>query len=290
MPAPHSLDLRLKAVAAFDKGERKSDICRFFGISRNTLDLWLKRREKIGSVAPKTDYRRGPQPKINDLDAFRAFAEKYGHLTQKEMAEKWPESISDASRREALRKIEFTRKKKTYRYQERDKELEKAFVAQLKQYVQERLVYIDESGFDNTLDYGYGYCHKSERFIAEKLGHRTERVSVIGGWREGEQIAPMVFEGYANSALVCQWVEDCLVPELIPGQIIILDNASVHPKERIQTLVAKAGCEVIFLPPYSPHLNKIEKFWGRLKKEVSKLIKKTEDLFDAIRIAFCSMS
>nr|WP_225901129.1 hypothetical protein [[Leptolyngbya] sp. PCC 7376] len=46
-----------------------------------------------------------------------------------------------------------------------------------------------------TLDYGYGYCHKSERFIAEKLGHRTERVSVIGGRREGEQIALMVFEG-----------------------------------------------------------------------------------------------
>lgn len=111
MPAPHSLDLRLKAVAAFDKGERKRDICCFFCISRNTLDLWLKRREKTGSVAPKTNYRRGPQPKINDLDAFRAFAEEYGHLTQKEMAEKWPEYISDASIREALRKIEFTRKK-----------------------------------------------------------------------------------------------------------------------------------------------------------------------------------
>lgn len=112
MPAPHSLDLRLKAVAAFDRGERKSDICRFLDISRNTLDLWLKRREESGSVAPKTDYRRGPEPKIKDLDAFRAFVEEYGHLTQKEMAEQWEEPISDASIREALRKIEFTRKKR----------------------------------------------------------------------------------------------------------------------------------------------------------------------------------
>lgn len=68
MPAPHSLDLRIKAVAAFDRGERKSDICRFLEISRNTLDLWLKRREESASVAPKTDYRRGPEPKINDLE------------------------------------------------------------------------------------------------------------------------------------------------------------------------------------------------------------------------------
>nr|WP_041764225.1 IS630 transposase-related protein [[Leptolyngbya] sp. PCC 7376] len=105
-------DAGLHIAAIAPHSTRNCYICRFFGISRNTLDLWLKRREKIGSVAPKTDYRRGPQPKINDLDAFRAFAEEYGHLTQKEMAEKWPESISDASRREALRKIEFTRKKR----------------------------------------------------------------------------------------------------------------------------------------------------------------------------------
>nr|WP_225901155.1 IS630 transposase-related protein [[Leptolyngbya] sp. PCC 7376] len=68
MPTPHSLDLHLKVFAVFDKGERESDICRFFGISRNTLDLWLKRREKIGSVAPKTNYRRGPQAKLNERE------------------------------------------------------------------------------------------------------------------------------------------------------------------------------------------------------------------------------
>ena len=112
MPAPHSLDLRLKAVAAFDRGERKSDICKFLEISRNTLDLWLKRREESGSVAPKTDYRHGPEPKIKDLDAFRTFVEEHGHLTQKEMAQQWPEPISDTSIGEALRKIEFTRKKR----------------------------------------------------------------------------------------------------------------------------------------------------------------------------------
>ena len=77
------------------------------------FDVWVDTGDFFDNVgrAPKTDYRRGPQPKINDLEAFRAFAEEYGHLTQKEMAEKWPEPISDASIREALRKIEFTRKK-----------------------------------------------------------------------------------------------------------------------------------------------------------------------------------
>ena len=111
MASPYSLDLRTKAVNAVDQGQRKCDVCRMFGISRNTLDLWLKRRDKTGSVAANTDYHHGPQPKINDLDAFRAFAEKYGHLTQKEMAELWPTPVSSTIVGIALKKINFTRKK-----------------------------------------------------------------------------------------------------------------------------------------------------------------------------------
>lgn len=160
--------------------------------------------------------------------------------------------------------------------------MRKAFIEQLRGYAKERLVYVDESGFENTLDYPYGYCHQSQRFFAEQLGHRTERMSVIGAWRTGEIIAPMVFEGHTNSAIFCQWFEEFLVPELVPGQIVILDNASFHPRGRLERLLAGSGCEVIFLPPYSPDLNKIEKFWARLKNQVSKLLGSSEGLFDAI--------
>lgn len=111
MAAPYSLDLRTKAVAAFERGQRKSHVCQTFGISRNTLDLWLKRRESTGSLSANTDYYRGPQPKINDLKAFRTFAEKYGHLTQEEMAQLWPTPVSSTTISQALRKIQFTRKK-----------------------------------------------------------------------------------------------------------------------------------------------------------------------------------
>ena len=110
MPAAYSLDLRLKALAAVDRGERKSHVSRTLGISRNTLDLWLKRREQTGSPAAKV-YRHGPAPKIDDLDAFREFAEREGHHTALEMAQLWPDSISDVTLGKALKRIEFTRKK-----------------------------------------------------------------------------------------------------------------------------------------------------------------------------------
>ena len=111
MTAAYSIDLREKAVSAVDRGEKKSHICRTLNISRNTLDQWLKRREEKGSIAPK-NYQRGSKPKIDDLEAFQAFAEANGHLTQKEMAEKWDKPVSPVLIRQALRKINFTRKKK----------------------------------------------------------------------------------------------------------------------------------------------------------------------------------
>ncbi|MEM9448017.1 MAG: helix-turn-helix domain-containing protein [Cyanobacteria bacterium P01_E01_bin.6] len=82
MASPYSNDLRLKAVTAVDRGEPKSHVARMFHISRNTLELWLKRRERTGSVSPECNFTRGPKPKIADLEAFRRFAKQYGHLTQ----------------------------------------------------------------------------------------------------------------------------------------------------------------------------------------------------------------
>jgi transposase len=49
---------------------------------------------------------------------------------------------------------------------------------------------------------------------------------MISGWRDGEIIAPMLFKGYCNTGLVCKWIEEFLVPELLPGQIVVIDNAS----------------------------------------------------------------
>ncbi|MBP0011458.1 MAG: transposase [Roseofilum sp. Belize Diploria] len=85
-------------------------------------------------------------------------------------------------------------------------------------------------------------------------------------------------------------MKEFLVPELIPGQIVLIDNASFHPQARIEKLVSPARCEVIFLPTYSPDLNKIEHFWERLKKEVGKLKNQCESLYDAIIEAFKILS
>jgi transposase len=112
MPAPYSYDLRTKVINAIDKGMRKTEASGVFQISRNTINLWLIKREKSGDYRAKKGYQQGYTTKITDLEQFKEFAQINGSLTQKEMAEKWPEKISDRTIGKALKKLDYTRKKK----------------------------------------------------------------------------------------------------------------------------------------------------------------------------------
>ena len=76
---------------------------------------------------------------------------------------------------------------------------------------------------------------------------------------------------------------------LKPGKIIILDNASAHKSEEIIDLAREAGCKVIFLPPYSPDLNPIEKFWANLKRAIKSVMLNSGSLEAAITNAFCKL-
>lgn len=152
------------------------------------------------------------------------------------------------------------------------------------------MVYLDEAGVDDTEDYPYGYGYRSERFHALKLGHRTQRISMIAGWCNRTVMAPMTFEGYCDTALFEAWVEQRLVPELNPGQVVVMDNASFHKSQRTHDLIEQAGCTLLFLPPYSPDLNKIEKFWAQLKHHLRKTLNQFQALWDAVDHAFRQLS
>ncbi len=69
----------------------------------------------------------------------------------------------------------------------------------------------------------------------------------------------------ATSALFEMWLAQCLVPQLQRGDVIVIDTASFHHSQSIEEIVAEAGCEIWYLPPYSPDLNKIEHWWFVLK-------------------------
>jgi len=112
MATPYSYDLRVKVLQAIDEGMSKSQASRVFKLSRNTINLWLKRREETGDYKAKIGYQKGYRPKIADLEEFREFARQHGRKTQAEMAQAWGGDISARTIGSGLKKIGFTRKKK----------------------------------------------------------------------------------------------------------------------------------------------------------------------------------
>ena len=113
MANAYSYDLRQKVIQAIElDGMKKSEAAQVFGISRNTIDLWLKRRIETGDYQAKPKQPPGNGHKITDWQKFRAFVAQYGNKTQAEMAELWSGQISARTISRALRHIGFTRKKR----------------------------------------------------------------------------------------------------------------------------------------------------------------------------------
>lgn len=127
---------------------------------------------------------------------------------------------------------------------------------------------MDEAGVEDTLSYPWGWSPKGTRCLAEKLGHRTTRVSMAAGWCCGEIISPLTFEGYCDSALIETWFKLQFCGALRVGQTVIMDNASFHRKAQLTALLEQVDCFLLFVPPYSPDLNKIEPLWNQLKLKI----------------------
>jgi transposase len=112
MPSPYSEDLRQKAIAAVKRGERKKNISEMFNISRNTLNLWLKREEQTGDCRAITNYQQGCRHKITDWQRFREFVKQHGGKTQAQMAKLWGDNVTQQNISDAMQKIGVSRKKR----------------------------------------------------------------------------------------------------------------------------------------------------------------------------------
>jgi hypothetical protein len=111
---------------------------------------------------------------------------------------------------------------------------------------------------DNRDEYAYGWNDRGQRFHALKSGRREGRVNMIAALCNQNLIAPFTVEGACNRMVFETWLESCLLPLLEAGQVVVMDNATFHKGGRIEQLIQDAGCQLLYLPPYSPDLNKIE--------------------------------
>ena len=149
------------------------------------------------------------------------------------------------------------------------------------------LVYIDESGIDDNEVYEYAWGRKGQRIYGMKHGHKKKRLSIICALNIKNIKAPFIFDGMCDRKVFEAYVEKVLVPELRVGQTVIMDNASFHKSNKIKEMIEKAGCELLYLPPYSPDLNLIEPHWFGIKHHIKKWLSYFErDLFQTAEYVF----
>jgi transposase len=150
------------------------------------------------------------------------------------------------------------------------------------------LYYVDESGFDEYYSREYGYAPRGEKVIGKVSGRCFARTSVVAAKNGRETVAPFAFGGSMDGGLFEGWLEHIFVPELKnPSRsILVLDNAPFHRKSAISEIADEYGFRVIFLPPYSPDLNPIEKLWANIKRRLRLHMHLFSTFHEALQHAF----
>lgn len=128
-----------------------------------------------------------------------------------------------------------------------------------------RLVFVDESGTNLAMTPRYGRAPRGQRVVGTAPRNHGPNSTVIAALSPEGIPAAMTVEGAIDRLAFDAFVQQVLVPSLVPGQIVIWDNLSVHKSATAQTLIEAAGCQVCFLPPYSPDFAPIELAFSKLK-------------------------
>jgi len=146
-----------------------------------------------------------------------------------------------------------------------------------------QLVFIDEMGAATDMAARYGWAPRSERLLGKTPHGHWKTTTFVAGLRCDRIVAPMVIPCPMNGAIFRAYVDQFLVRELAPGDIVVMDNLASHKSDAARKLIQAAGAELLFLPPYSPDLNPIEQVFAKLKHLLRKAAKRTVDaLWDEI--------
>lgn len=175
-------------------------------------------------------------------------------------------------------------KKKTLGATERNEETRAAWREHLKQLDGRKLVVIDECGSNIGLTPLYARAPQGARAygsVPRNRGKNTTLIAALGWSGMGES---MIIEGSTTAAAFELYIEEILAPSLTEGQIVIMDNLAAHKGKKVEQLIEARGCQLLFLPGYSPDLSPIEETFSKVKAYLRRAGARTRE---ALQEALC---
>ena len=153
------------------------------------------------------------------------------------------------------------------------------------------LVFVDEMGTNTSLSPLYAWAPTGERASCSVPRNRGPNTTLLSSMSLEGMGPSLVVEGATNREVFEAYVEQILSPKLRPGQVVVMDNLIAHKGDRVRELIEGRGCELIYLPPYSPDFNPIEEAFAKIKGLVRKAeARSREALVEAIGKAISALS
>jgi len=167
---------------------------------------------------------------------------------------------------------------------ERDEFLRAAWKVMVAEEVEaERLVFVDEMGTNTSLSPLYAWAPKGERACWSVPRNRGPNTTLLLSMSLAGMGPSLAVEGSTTQEVFEAYVEKVLSPTLEAGRVVVMDNLTAHKGDRVKELIEERGCELLYLPPYSPDFNPIEEAFAKIKAVVRKAEARTrEALVEAI--------
>jgi transposase len=144
-------------------------------------------------------------------------------------------------------------------------------------------VFIDETWASTKMARTHGRAPRGERLRSPIPHGHWKTTTFVAALRTSGMVAPMVLDGPINGVAFQAYVDQVLVPDLEPGDIVVMDNLGSHKGAGVRTAIEAAGASLLYLPPYSPDFNPIENAFAKLKAMLRKAAERTIDgLWNAI--------
>jgi transposase len=150
---------------------------------------------------------------------------------------------------------------------------------------------VDERGTHISLAPIYGYAPKGERLWLSEPRKRGKNTTFLSSMSLEEMGPSLAVEGAITAVVFEAYVERVLAPSLHTGQIVVMDKLGAHRPKRVRKIIEERGCELVYLPSYSPDYNPIEEAFAKIKHLLRRAaVRSKEALVEAIGVALSAVT
>src|SRR4051795_2768750 len=287
---PYSQDLRQRIVDTIQRGDGTiRQVAERFLVSLSFVTRLLQLYRSTGSVKPRP--HGGGNPAVltpEDLQRLRELIGPHPNATLEECRTHLCASCSLMTVSRALSQLGLPRKRKVPRAADQDssevREQRHEFCEGLAGIDPRRLAFVDECGANTAMTRRYGRAPAGQRVYTDTPGH-WESITLTCRMRLARAMAGLAFPGATDTGTFEAYVEEVLVPELRPGDVVIWDDLKPHRSEEAIEAVEEAGAEGVPLPPYRPDYSPIEEMFSKVKGAMRTAAGRTKE---AVYEAFAS--